>query len=252
MVIHPYWNLHHSANTVSTNATSTRGPCATYPNYEFIGKSQRFAFKSRRKIVWKFNSVCIWKKKVSIIGRFKLSVNPQLLDSPGARERSTANIAGCTSKVGKGSSGSTSSSPAPFEIPPIPKTFGLLILPPNLDEEAKRPDDDDDLQGPDPVHEVAEPGAGLEVEGTSELGERIERNPAAEKDEALLCVRCRGDLDGIGDEGECIVDVISILPPPLPERLSNADLTALSVWICSGVGETPETGVIVTVPVSWA
>ena len=85
------------------------------------------------------------------------------------------------------------------------------------------------------------------IEGTSELGERIERNPAGKKDEALLCVRC---LDGIGNEGECIVDVISMLPPPLTERLSSADRTVLSVYICSRVGEAPETGVIVTVPVS--
>jgi hypothetical protein len=78
----------------------------------------------------------------------------------------------------------------------------------------------------------------------------MDKSPAAENDLLWVVVRCRGDLDGIGDEGGCNVDVISILPPPLIERLSNADLTALSVWTCSGVERTPETGVTVTVPVS--
>ena len=166
----------------------------------------------------------------------------QLLDSPGARERSTANIAGCTSKVGRGFSGSTFSSPR-FGTS-SPNTLGLLILPPNLAAEAEEVDgpnvDDDVLQRPEP-----EPGAaGLEIEDTNEVGERIDKSPAAEKD--LLCdaVRCRGDL------GECNVEVISILPPPLTERLSNADLTALSVCACSAVERAPETGVIVTAPVS--
>jgi hypothetical protein len=165
--------------------------------------------------------------------------NSQLLDSPGARERSTANIAGCTSKVGRGSSGLTSSSPG-FGAS-SPNTLGLLILPPNLAEvEVDGPDVDEDvLQRPDP-----EPGAGLEIEDTNDVGERIDKSPAAEKD--LLCeaIRCRGEL------GECNVEVISILPPPLIERLSSADLTALSVCACSGVGRAPETGVIVTAPVS--
>ena len=167
--------------------------------------------------------------------------NSQFLDSPGARERSTANIAGCTSKVGRGSSGLTSSSPE-FGTS-SPNTLGLLILPPNLAEAGEEAGDsnvdDDVLQRPDP-----EPGVGLEIEDTNEVGERIDKSPAAEKD--LLCddIRCRGDL------GECNVEVMSILPPPLIERLSNADLTALSVCACSGVGRAPETGVIVTVPVS--
>ena len=169
--------------------------------------------------------------------------NSQLLDSPGARERSTANIAGGISRVGKGSAGSTSASPVPFGTS-SPKTLGLLILSPNLEETGEAVDPNFDvLQRPDP----AEPGAGLEIEDTSEVGERIDKNPAAEKD--LLCVaeRCR---DGIGDEGEFNVEVISILPPPLNERFSNADLTELSVCTCSGVERTPDTGVIVTVPVS--
>lgn len=168
--------------------------------------------------------------------------NSQLLDSPGARERSTANIAGCTSKVGRGSSGSTISSPE-FGTS-SPSTLGLLILPPNLAETGEEVDDPNVdeavLQRPDP-----EPGAaGLEIEDTNEVGERIDNSPAAEKD--LLCeaVRCR---DGLG---ECNVEVISILPPPFTERLSNADLTALSVCACSAVERAPETGVIVTVPVS--
>ena len=166
----------------------------------------------------------------------------QLLDSPGARERSTANIAGCTSKVGRGFSGSTFSSPE-FGTS-SPNTLGLLILPPNLAAEAEEVDGpnvgDDVLQRPAPEPEAA----GLEIEDTNEVGERIDKSPAAEKD--LLCdaVRCRGDL------GECNVEVISILPPPLTERLSNADLTALSVCACSAVERAPETGVIVTAPVS--
>ena len=168
-------------------------------------------------------------------------INLQLLDSPGPRERSTANIAGCTSKVGRGSSGLTSSSPELGTS--SPSTLGLLILPPNLadaGEEAGDPNDDDDvLQRPDP-----EPGPGLEIEDTNEVGERIDKSPAAEKDLLCVAVRCRGGL------GECNVEVISILPPPLIERLSNADLTALSVCACSGVERAPETGVIVTAPVS--
>lgn len=168
--------------------------------------------------------------------------NSQLLDSPGPRERSTANIAGCTSKVGRGSSGLTSS---PEFGKSRPNTLGLLILPPSLAEDGEEVDDgpnvdgDDVLQRPDP-----EPGAGLEIEDTNEVGERIDKSPAAEKDLLCVVVRCRGDL------GECNVEVISILPPPLIERLSNADLTALSVCACSGVEGAPETGVIVTVPVS--
>lgn len=114
------------------------------------------------------------------------------------------------------------------------------------------PNADDDLQRPCPVHEVAELGAEVEIEDTNEVGERIERSAEAEKEDALLCVadRYRGDLDGLGDEGECNVDVISMLPPPLMERLSNDDRTLLSVYVCSGVRRVPETGVIVTVPVS--
>lgn len=186
------------------------------------------------------------KKGVLIINPTRKPENSQLLDSPGAKERSTANIAGCTSKVGSGSSGLTSSSPA-FGTS-SPNTLGLLILLPNLAEVGEEVGDpnvavvvvDDVLQRPDP-----EPGVGLEMEDTNEVGERIDKSPAAEKD--LLCdpIRCRG-----GDLGECKVEVISIRPPPLIERLSNADLTALRVWTCSGVGRAPETGVMVTAPVS--
>ena len=113
--------------------------------------------------------------------------NSQLLDSPGPRERSTANIAGCTSKVGKGSSGSTS--PPPELGTSSPNTLGLLILPPNLeeagdgDEEVEvdaPPDIDDVLQRPEP-----EAGEGLEIEDTNEVGERIDKSPEAEKD--LVC-----------------------------------------------------------------
>lgn len=43
-------------------------------------------------------------------------------DSPGASIRSTASIAGCTSNVGRGTSGSTSSSVPPL-IKPSPTPF---------------------------------------------------------------------------------------------------------------------------------
>ena len=114
--------------------------------------------------------------------------NSQLLDSPGPRERSTANIAGCTTKVGKGCSGSTSSSPGLGTS--SPNTFGLLILPPNLaeagdelvvvDDPPNVDDDADVLQSPD-----ADPGAGLDIEDTNEVGDRIDKSPVAEND--LLC-----------------------------------------------------------------
>jgi hypothetical protein len=56
------------------------------------------------------------------------------------------------------------------------------------------------------------------------VGDRIDKSPAEKEDERVWVCRCLGDLRG-GDAGlsEFNEDVMSILPPPMTPRLSNAD-----------------------------
>jgi len=151
----------------------------------------------------------------------KSEINLQLLDSPGARERSTANIAGWISYVGRGCSASISSAGK------FPITFGLLPLLENLGViglvAARHLEDALLVNG--------ELGVGLviDMDETSAVGESMDIIPA-ENDDDRLCPRvCRGFGDVIvGVEG-LSVDVMSMLPPPSTVRFSSEERTTLSV-----------------------
>ncbi len=76
------------------------------------------------------------------------------------------------------------------------------------------------------------------------VGDRIDKSPAEKEDERVWVCRCLGDLSG-GDAGlgECNEDVISILPPPMTPRLSNADRREFRNFGWSGErGRSPGAG----------
>jgi hypothetical protein len=152
-------------------------------------------------------------------------------DSPGNSDISTASMAGWTSNVGRGASGSISSSattlPPPFGMPspsPTPPVFGNLLL--TGDGAGEKPEGARLWEG---AHwpEVA---GGVEAEATREVGDKRESNPV-EKDEDRLCVGRRRCCD-VG--GWCSDEVMSILPPPITDRFRSAVRTELSFWFCSG------------------
>ena len=176
------------------------------------------------------------------------SICIQLRDSPGASARSTANIAGCTSKVGNGSSGLISATTGAF--PKLPPTLGLLL--PLANRAELGVDGVYTAYGApvDPARQRALPaGLGVGVaEPTSAFGDRIESSPA-EKDDDRLCAR---SWRGFGELSGFRLAVMSMLPPPSTARLSSPDRSAFSVRACSAEGRAPGTGVISTEPVSWA
>lgn len=149
----------------------------------------------------------------------------QLRDSPGISVKSTASIAGWTSKVGSGVLGSISSPTSSPATGPMPGSPGLLGMPnpnprraefgnlPRLGEGEGAPE-----PSPEEVEVVADIGihgagdsGGVEADVTKDVGERRERSPE-EKDEERPCVGlrlcCGAGCGWLSDE------VMSIRPPP--------------------------------------
>lgn len=104
------------------------------------------------------------------------------------------------------------------------------------------------------------------MDETNEVGDNIDKSPAENDDDLVCDLKCLV-LGEVGNPNpkfpfklelepepalEFSVALISILPPPKTARLSNPDLSAFRVLAWSGVGRAPGTGVINTVPVSWA
>ena len=151
----------------------------------------------------------------------------QLRDSPGARLRSTASIAGRISSVGSGNSGSISSSTADRGSESSPDC--------ELDENSEK------IEG---IRCRTGDHGGDELVGESK---------AENSDDDRVCVdlRAPSNCGGCTSVG-CKDGVISILPPPTTCLFSNLDRRLFRVSSCSCVVAASCRGVIDNVPRSWA
>ena len=169
----------------------------------------------------------------------------QLRDSPGARLRSTASIAGWTSNVGSGVSGSTSSSPPAAPPVPIPSPRPIPGPPDGVGCPDEKSENIDGVCARCVGFHAGGWGAGV-------VGESSERR----EDDTEVLRPCRGLLvDGrwpaVNEDG-LSSGVMSMLPPPTTCRLSRLARTWLRVRACSGVKTAPGAGVRDSVPTSCA
>lgn len=172
--------------------------------------------------------------------------NSHVRDSPGPRLRSTASIDGCTSSVGSGSSGSTSSSSGGAVFSPRPTAERLGGGGPCPEENNENTDE---LRARWPGTK----GCCWLGDGVIGAGESIESSPAESEDERPCEPRrAEGPPDVEDRDWALREEVMSMLPPPTALRLRRRVRRRLRFRAWSGEEGASGSGVMVREPSSWA
>ena len=161
-------------------------------------------------------------------------------DSPGPRLKSTASIEGWTSSVGRGVSGSMSSSSVTDVLGPSPLVDRL--------EGGAWP-----LANKENTEDVRARWPGTKGcwlgDGVGPAGDNMDRSPAEREDERPWDPRRPG---APGTDCAPREDVMSMLPPPMALRFNSLERRRLRLRAWSGEEGASGRGVIVKLPRSWA